>query len=92
MVYLISYDLRDPDRDYPKVSAALETAAEGGYCRPLQSVWLVRSSKSVEQMNDALSGAVDSSDNFLILPVDVHGGFSAKLPRMETDRIKALLR
>ncbi|TAK05278.1 hypothetical protein EPO33_04915 [Patescibacteria group bacterium] len=65
MTYLVSYDLRKVGKDYSTLHAALRQFA---YARPLESVWLVKTSLSGDELRTHLlgSGGLDANDRLLI--------------------------
>lgn len=64
--YLISYDLNSPGQKYQKISDTIESW-NVSRIKPLESVWLVRTSMSAEQMRDSLkTSALDSNDLIFI--------------------------
>lgn len=63
----INYDLVGPDRDYPKLYAYLRSY--GTRARPLKSMWLVRTNKTVSAVRDEINRYVDSNDEVLVIDV-----------------------
>lgn len=68
MIYLISYDLNKPGKDYSKLYDKLKTFK---YCHPLESTWIIQTNKSVNDLYDIIKGTVDDNDYFII--VDITG-------------------
>jgi hypothetical protein len=66
---LISYDLRTPGKDYSRLWNRL--FSYGNYARPLESVWLIRTIYTAEQVRDSIRGYVDQNDKLFV--VDVTG-------------------
>lgn len=66
MLYLITYDLRQPGRDYAPVYAAIKALSTGEWCRPLESVWIVKSGLDVNDIYRRIKPLVDESDRFLV--------------------------
>jgi hypothetical protein len=62
--YSISYDLRQPGRDYKKLLAAIESY--GTYYHCLESTWLIRTSDSAIQVRDRLMQFMDANDALLV--------------------------
>lgn len=86
MIYLISYDLRKPGSDYPELYDKLKTFK---YCHPLESTWIIRSNKSVNDLSDIIKSAVDNNDHFII--VDISGkARQGWLPKTEWECIEEL--
>lgn len=70
---LISYDLRAPGKDYPKLKSHLESY--GNWAKPLESVWLIRTTLTAVQVRDAAKNNVDQNDK--IFTVDITSKESA---------------
>ena len=64
MIYAINYDLRQPDRDYSGVFAAIKSC--GDWWHYLESTWLVDTSLSADSVWNLLAPHVHSSDSVLI--------------------------
>jgi len=64
---LISYDLKTPGKDYVKLWEHLRSY--GNWARPLESVWLLRSSYSTEQVRDSILNYIDKNDKIFIVDV-----------------------
>jgi hypothetical protein len=63
-VYLVTYDLRQPGKDYAPVHAFLKQFA---YCKDLESVWLLDTNWSAQQIRDGLNQRIDKNDkNFVV--------------------------
>ena len=58
-IILVTYDLKQPGRDYAPVHAYLKRFT---YCKGLESVWLLDTTELTENVRDILSRLVDSSD------------------------------
>lgn len=85
-IILISYDLSAPDRDYPKLRDHLKTYA---WAIPLESVWLIRTTLTPEEVRDAAIKHVDQNDKIFV--VDITGKYSAwiNLPDDVSEWIKS---
>jgi hypothetical protein len=68
-VYLISYDLHQPGRIYPKVEAVLRQA-DGGWCHAQGSVWFVDSTAGTTAWRNALAQAGDQNDEFFVTRIN----------------------
>ena len=66
-VYMISYDLKFPGRDYPKIEKMIKQL--GSCIKPLSSLWFIDTHLSSVQIRDALISAVDINDRILVVPV-----------------------
>lgn len=62
--YLISYDLRQPGRNYDELYEAIK--AVGSWWSCLESVWIVKSEFSAIQIRDHLTPKIDRNDKLLI--------------------------
>lgn len=67
--YIVSYDLRKPEKDYPDLIAYLKKI---GGLRPLLSVWLVKSNRGHSELRDEIrqNGRMDSNDRILVAGLD----------------------
>lgn len=65
--YLISYDLSAPGRDYEKIADKIKSF--GTWAKPLESVWLLRSSTDISVIKDQLADAVDANDSIFVVKV-----------------------
>lgn len=70
MILLVTYDLHDPGRNYPKVEKALKAAHS--YVHPLGSVWLLDSTDKPSIWRDRLKAAGDSTDEFFVVQIREH--------------------
>lgn len=61
----ISYDLRNPGRDYDTLYSAIKDVGST-WAHPLESMWIVVTSKTCAQVRDVLSKVVDQNDQLLI--------------------------
>lgn len=58
-VYLITYDLKQPGRNYQPVYEYLKRFT---HCKGMESVWLLETSKSTASILDDLKSLTDKSD------------------------------
>lgn len=63
--YIISYDLDEPGQEYEQVKKIIESFG-GAYIKIQESVWLVRTSLSPEDMCTQLQQAMDKNDSLFI--------------------------
>ncbi len=66
-LYLISYDLKMPGRNYEGVATALKGALS--WWHYLESTWIIRTSLTIEEWNNRLLSQVDKNDSLLIIDV-----------------------
>jgi hypothetical protein len=80
--HLISYDLRRPERDYEKLSAAIKNL--GPWCHCLESLWIVMTELSSLEVRDALLESIDTNDDLIVAEL---GGTWASygLPKQRVD-------
>lgn len=74
--YLITYDLNKPGQDYSGLYAAIQGL--GLYKHPLDSTWFVKTSKTGENIRDALKQKIDGNDKLFV--TEVSGWASFNLP------------
>jgi hypothetical protein len=67
--YIVSYDLRKPEKDYPDLIAHLQRI---GGLRVLLSVWLVKSQSDHGGLRDQIktNGKMDDNDRLLVAGLD----------------------
>ena len=63
-ILLVTYDLKKPGRDYAPVHKWLKTFA---YCKDLESVWLLDTNWTTEQVRDKLRELVDTNDKIFVV-------------------------
>lgn len=63
--YIIAYDLLNPDRDYPKLYDRLKKFEK--YKKINESVWIIQTSLSIEEVKYAILCVVDTNDKIFIL-------------------------
>lgn len=63
-VLLVTYDLRQPGRDYTPVHDYLKRFT---HCKRMESVWLLDTMTTTEQVRDALKPLVDSNDSVFVV-------------------------
>ena len=66
-LYLISYDLNKPEKDYPDLLNYLENI---GAHRVLYSEWFLRSDAGRDQLHNAILAHIDGNDSLLTCVVD----------------------
>ena len=63
-VYLIGYDLKAPGRNYDDLYLAIKSL--GSWCKPLDSEWLVDTTKNATVIHSVLKPKLDANDLILI--------------------------
>ena len=83
--FAITYDLRQPERNYNELYDAIKRlAGEGNWQHPMESFWIVSisefSQKNVESMYDFLRQRIDDNDSLFISRIDSteHQGWMPK--------------
>ncbi|MFD4543987.1 hypothetical protein [Streptomyces bauhiniae] len=74
---MIGYDLNKPGQNY--TTLINEIKALGSWCHPLESTWVVSTTKSASQVRDTLKGFVDTNDELLVMDVTGTGWASYNL-------------
>jgi hypothetical protein len=62
--YLVTYDLKNPGKDYPALTKELERF---GARRVLRSSWVVENDATAENMRDHFWKFLDSNDRLLVV-------------------------
>lgn len=77
MLVLVSYDLKQPGRDYSAVYDLLKTVPA---IRILESLWVLRTSQSVQTWSDRIKSVVDDNDRFFVVDItnDTTAGWLAQ--------------
>lgn len=77
--YIVSYDLKAPDKDYPKLIEYLKSHTS--WWHHLGSTWVVVTDLTAAQLRDGIAEHTDANDKFLVVKssgVGAWAGFSAK--------------
>lgn len=64
---LVSYDLMAPGKDYDKLWSHLRAYPD--YIKPLESVWLIKTALSAEEVRNKVKLYIDSNDRLLVVNV-----------------------
>ena len=67
MIYLITYDLRQPDRDYQGLYQQIKDSP--GWWHYLESSWLISTGETSEDIFNRIKPHIDDNDNILIIKV-----------------------
>lgn len=78
---IVSYDLGIPEssKDYSKIKEYMDT--QDDWCKPLQSVWVLKTKKNSAEVRDDLNKLTDSNDKILVFRADVKGWASSRLSK-----------
>lgn len=69
-VYVLSYDLHAPGRDYKRLFEAITSpSVSSKSVRMLESLWLISSSLTAKEIIAALSEHVDANDSLFVAPL-----------------------
>lgn len=87
-IYLISYDLGLPETysDYRILREHIKTYPN--WAKPLQSVWLIKTNRSVSEVRDAIKNLIDSNDKVLVIEVAKSNWASYNLSKEVADWMK----
>lgn len=89
MTYLISYDLNKPGQSYDQLYDAIKAASNEIWCKPLESVYIVRSSLSAQSIYNKLTPYLDRNDRILI--VEIKGQSYWCLDKTVSDYLQKML-
>lgn len=67
MIYLITYDLKKPGRDYNTLYDTIKTAPS--WWHYLESTWIIYTKESVNVWSDKIRKVIDKNDLFLIVDI-----------------------
>lgn len=88
MVYAITYDLNKSGQDYSSLFAKIRSM--GDSLKPLQNLWLLSSSYSVETVRDELHSTMDNNDSLFVARLS-SGSYGACMAPEAHDWIEARL-
>ena len=77
--YLVAYDLRAPGRKYTRLHEVLK--AQNGWWHHLESVWIVLSDRSADELFDLLRPHLDPNDRLFITALDPGKARQGWLPK-----------
>lgn len=86
MLYLIIYDLNQPEQNYTRLHEVIKTLGPS-YCRCMESAWLVRSDLDEEICASQLGQTLGANDRVLVIDV-AHQPMQGMLPQRVWDWIK----
>lgn len=67
MIYLISYDLRKPGRDYASLHNAIKSAPT--WWHYIESTWIIKTEQSIEDWYNKIRTTTDGNDSFIIVDI-----------------------
>jgi hypothetical protein len=74
-IYVISYDLKQPGRNYEPLWQALRNA---NAVRALESLWLVEVNQTASQLREALSSFMDSNDRVFVAEITISAAWAMR--------------
>lgn len=78
--FLITYDLRQPGRNYDDLYDRLR--AYGTWAHPLESVWLITTNQNAVQIRDYLTEVIDQNDRLLVVAATRPGAWRHLAPEV----------
>jgi hypothetical protein len=84
--HLVSYDLKAPGKDYNNLIHFLKSATL--WAKPLESVWLIKTSLSASDFRNQINLHVDKNDKVLVLNVTGDNWATFNIDTQVTDWIK----
>ena len=70
MVFMITYDLNNSEKDYDDVFEAIKKASDGTWCHYWGSTWLIKSGHtSASDVSDLITPYLDSKDRLFVIEV-----------------------
>lgn len=77
--FIISFDLISPGQDYQAVYDYIERYND--WIKPLQTFYLVHTSKSAGDIRDEIKSITDSNDKTIVIKVNTSSWATHKLPK-----------
>ena len=84
-LYLISYDLKSPGRNYEGVYDVIKSALS--WWHYLESTWIIRTNRDVGYWQEKICAAMDKNDSLLVIDV-TNMGRDGWLPQKAWDWIR----
>ncbi|MDK2824541.1 MAG: hypothetical protein PWP71_2459 [Clostridia bacterium] len=66
--YIVTYDLNNPGKDYNELYETIKNSCSW-YCHYLDSVWVIKSNLTAQQISDKLIPVIDKNDYLLVIEV-----------------------
>lgn len=86
MVYVISYDLNEDNKNYPCVIQAIKDASNGLWCDCLKSTWVIKSElDSAAKVYDVIKPCLDSDDTCIVF--EVRNNKQGQLEKKHNDKL-----
>lgn len=84
MIYIVTYDLNNPDKNYDELFETLKTFP--AYSKILKSTWLIASTEPVAALNSKLFPFFDKNDSLFI--ARLYQDYNCYLPKTAISWIK----
>lgn len=68
MILLISYDLKQPDRDYSQLYETIKNAGISWW-HYLESIWIINTNLSIQECSNLLHNNIDTNDFLFIVDI-----------------------
>lgn len=68
MIILISYDLKQPNRDYTQLYEAIKFAGSSWW-HHLESVWIINTEMPIDQLSSLVRSYLDENDNLFVVDI-----------------------
>lgn len=85
---LISYDLHNPGRDYPRISERIKQLGSN-WCKPLESTWVIITHLTEVQVRDDLLNYCDQSSSIYVVNITQTASAWWCLPQQVSDWLRA---
>ena len=83
--YMITYDLNAQGQNYEKVIETIKSCSTEWYSA-WKSSYLIKSSMTAKQINDAITQHLDGNDTLLV--IEVNDNYNGRLKETDWDKIK----
>ncbi|OLP00205.1 hypothetical protein BVU76_21695 [Mycolicibacterium porcinum] len=80
--FVVTYDLSTPGRDYNRLFTYLKRFS---HAKPVESVWVIETSKSAAALRDEMKMYVDSNDKIFIIKASTANWATSNVPKSATD-------
>lgn len=83
--YMVSYDLNKIGKNYDGVFQAIKNSSDGGWWHFLDSLWIISSPLTPQQISDNIRAEIDNDDHFIV--VEVRNRKQGWLPKKEWEKL-----
>ncbi len=67
MIYLITYDLKSPGKDYNTLYDTIKSSSY--WWHYLESTWIIQTNQPIEYWSDKIRNVIDQNDLFMIVDI-----------------------